>query len=209
MTGSIKDRMALHILQQGYARGAARTRRPIVEATSGNTGISIAGIGRALGHPVTIFMPDWMSRERIDLIRSLGFAEIHLVSRERGGSSAASSGPRSSPRRQPGAFLPRQFSNEDNVAAHETTGPEIWWQLRYHGLEPDAFVAGVGTGGTIMGVGRFLRQMHPRSDPPARAGRTPRRCPPGTRWASTASRASPTSSSRRSSTSTSSTRWST
>ena len=62
----------------------------------------------------------------------------------------------------PGAFLPRQFANEDNVAAHaDTTGPEIWWQLRFHGLTPDAFVAGVGTGGTVMGVGSFLRQMKP------------------------------------------------
>ena len=102
--------------------------RPIVEATSGNTGISIAGVGRAMGHPVTIFMPDWMSRERIDLIRSLGARSAW--SAEEGGSSAASNGRGS--RRSPhhGAFLPRQFSNEDNIEAHyETTGPEIWWQL--------------------------------------------------------------------------------
>ena len=63
MTGSIKDRMALHIVRQGYVRGLLEAGAPIVEATSGNTGISIAGVGRALGHPVTIFMPDWMSRE--------------------------------------------------------------------------------------------------------------------------------------------------
>ena len=70
MTGSIKDRMALHILSQGYARGRLEPGAWIVEATSGNTGISVAGIGRAMGHPVKIFMPDWMSLERIDLIRS-------------------------------------------------------------------------------------------------------------------------------------------
>ena len=84
MTGSIKDRMALHILRQGYSRGLLEPGAWIVEATSGNTGISVAGIGRAMGHPVKIFMPDWMSRERIDLIRSLG-AEIELISKEEGG----------------------------------------------------------------------------------------------------------------------------
>jgi len=162
MTGSIKDRMALHILGQGYARGLLGAGAPIVEATSGNTGISMAGIGRALGHPVTIFMPDWMSQERKDLIRSLG-ATIHMVSKEAGGFLGAIEQAEKFAAGHPGAFLPRQFSNEDNVAAHaETTGPEIWWQLRYSGLTPDAFVAGVGTGGTIMGTGRFLREMHPR-----------------------------------------------
>ena len=72
MTGSIKDRMALHILRTAYQNGSIRPGDTIVEATSGNTGISFAAIGRALGHPVTIFMPEWMSRERKDLIRSLG-----------------------------------------------------------------------------------------------------------------------------------------
>jgi len=161
MTGSIKDRMALHILGRGYARGVLRPGAPIVEATSGNTGISMAGIGRALGHPVTIFMPDWMSQERKDLIRSLG-ATIQLVSKEAGGFLGAIARAEAFAAAQRGAFLPRQFSNEDNSAAHaETTGPEIWWQLRHHGLTPDAFVAGVGTGGTIMGTGRFLREMRP------------------------------------------------
>ena len=81
MTGSIKDRMALHILEHAYAQGTLRPGDHIVEATSGNTGISIAAIGRAMGHRVVIFMPEWMSSERIALLRSLG-AEIHLVSRE-------------------------------------------------------------------------------------------------------------------------------
>ena len=75
MTGSIKDRMAFHILEQGYARGNLKPGNLVIEATSGNTGIAFAAIGRALGHPVTIFMPSWMSEERINLIRSLG-AEI-------------------------------------------------------------------------------------------------------------------------------------
>jgi cysteine synthase A len=161
MTGSIKDRMALYILRHGHLKGALGPGAPIAEATSGNTGIAFAAIGRALGHPVTIFMPDWMSQERKDLIRSLG-ADIRLVSREDGGFLGAIRLAEDFARRTPGAFLPRQFENEDNAAAHfETTGPEIWWQLRFHGLKPDAFVAGVGTGGTVMGVGRFLRSMKP------------------------------------------------
>ena len=161
LTGSIKDRMALHILERARTSGRLAPGQPIAEATSGNTGIAFAGVGRATGHPVTIFMPDWMSHERIALIKSLG-AEIHLVSRGEGGflgsiqlAEACAQGPM-------GAFLPRQFSNEDNCAAHEaTTGPEILWQLREHGLKPDAFVAGVGTGGTVMGVGRFLKRSAP------------------------------------------------
>jgi cysteine synthase A len=161
MTGSIKDRMALHILRKGYQRGVLKPGAPIAEATSGNTGISFSALGRALGHPVTIFMPDWMSQERKDLIRSLG-ARIRLVSREEGGFLASIRLAEELAVQNPGCFLPEQFANEDNPEAHATTtGPEIWWQLRYHGLKPDAFVAGVGTGGTIMGVGSFLKKMHP------------------------------------------------
>ncbi len=161
LTGSIKDRMALHILQRAYERGTLRPGGLLVEATSGNTGISFAALGRALGHPVSIFMPDWMSRERIDLIRSLG-ARIHLVSREEGGFLGSIRLAEELAATVEGAFLPRQFSNDDNVEAHATTtGPEIWWQLRYGNLLPDAFVAGVGTGGTIMGVGRALRALRP------------------------------------------------
>jgi cysteine synthase A len=159
MTGSIKDRMALHVVRRGYECGRLKPGGRIIEATSGNTGISFAAIGRAMGNPVTIFMPGWMSKERIDLIQSFG-AEIHLVSREEGGFLGSIEKAEELARNTPGSFLPRQFSNEDNVAAHEeATGPEIWWQLAYHDLKPDGFVAGVGTGGTIMGVGRFLQGM--------------------------------------------------
>jgi len=161
MTGSIKDRMALHIVRRGYERGLLQPGDRLVEATSGNTGIAVAGVGRAMGHPVTVFMPDWMSRERIDLIRSLG-ADIRLVTREEGGFLGSIRMAEEMAAASEEVFLPRQFSNRDNVAAHyETTGPEIWWQLRFHGLKPDAFVAGVGTGGTVMGVGRYLRERHP------------------------------------------------
>src|SRR5262249_40426176 len=129
LTGSIKDRMALHILRQAYAAGDLRPGDTIAEATSGNTGIAFAAIGRALGHPVTIFMPDWMSRERKDLIRSYG-AQIVLVNKEEGGflGSIRLTEELSVERRD--VFLPRQFSNEANVEAHRTgTGPEIAEQL--------------------------------------------------------------------------------
>ncbi len=160
MTGSIKDRMALHIMRMGYERGTLRPGDLIVEATSGNTGISFAAIGRALGHPVRIFMPDWMSQERINLIRCLG-AGITLVTKEDGGFLGSIRLAEETAGQVDRAFLPRQFSNVDNIEAHAgTTGPEIWWQLRFRGLKPDAFIAGVGTGGTIMGVGRFLKQVH-------------------------------------------------
>lgn len=160
-TGSVKDRMALHILRRAVASGALCPGGLIVEATSGNTGISFAALGRALGHPVAIFMPDWMSSERIALIRSFG-ADIHLVSRDEGGFLGSIAMAEDLAARTEGAFLPRQFSNVANSAAHEqTTGPEILTQLRTTGLSPDAIVAGVGTGGTIMGAGRFLRAQVP------------------------------------------------
>ena len=157
LTGSIKDRMALHILKKAVHCGLLKPGGYIAEATSGNTGISFCAVGRALGQRVRIFMPDWMSQERKDLIRTFG-AEIQLVSREEGGFLGSIALAEAFAKSTPGAFLPRQFSNEENAQAHyESTGPEIWWQLDAHNLIPDAFVAGVGTGGTVMGVGRFLR----------------------------------------------------
>src|SRR5690349_12851391 len=160
-TGSIKDRMALHIIMRAYETGSLAPGGLIVEATSGNTGISFAALGRALGHPVTIFMPDWMSEERKTLIRGYG-ATIRLVSAEEGGFLGSIRLAEELANRTPGAFLPRQFANVHNVEAHaRTTGPEVWEQLRWNDLTPDAFVAGVGTGGTIMGVGGFLREVNP------------------------------------------------
>jgi cysteine synthase A len=104
-------------------------------------------------------MPDWMSEERINLIRSLG-AKVHLVSREEGGFLGSIAMAKSHAQCDHCVFLPSQFSNEDNVETHYlSTGPELWWQLRFRSMKPDAFVAGVGTGGTIMGVGRFLKEQ--------------------------------------------------
>lgn len=160
LTGSIKDRMALNIMYEAYNSCAIKPGDTIIEATSGNTGIAFAAIGRALGHPVKIIMPNWLSKERIDIIRSMG-AEVVLVSKEEGGflgsikmcEELAKKGD---------VFLPRQFENRYNEEAHEkTTGMEIWEQLKSSGLIPDAFVAGVGTGGTVMGVGKCLKAKQP------------------------------------------------
>ena len=161
LTGSIKDRMALHILRRARESGELQPGGLIVEATSGNTGISFSAVGRALGHPVTIFMPDWMSAERIALIGSFG-ATIRLVSKEEGGFLGSIALAEALAASTPGAFLPRQFANDENCEAHfRTTGPEIWAQLQSEQLDPEAFVAGVGTGGTMMGTGRFLRSKRP------------------------------------------------
>lgn len=161
LTGSIKDRMALHIIKKSYERGRLKPGDTIAEATSGNTGIAFSALGRALGHKVTIFMPDWMSQERINLMKSYG-ADIELVSKEEGGFLGSIDKADKLAEECENVFLPHQFSNEDNCEAHyTTTGPEIWHQLQEIGLKPDAIVAGVGTGGTIMGAGRYLREMNP------------------------------------------------
>jgi cysteine synthase A len=161
LTGSVKDRMALFVLEQAYREGRIRPGDRIAEATSGNTGISFAAIGRALGHPVTIFMPDWMSGERMALIASFG-AAIVPVSREQGGFQGSIARADAQGSLDARVFLPHQFSNDANVRAHlETTGPEIWLQMSTAGIAPAAFVAGVGTGGTVMGAGRYLRSINP------------------------------------------------
>ena len=161
ITGSIKDRMALYILQKAYETGNIKAGDTIVEATSGNTGIAFSAIGKALGHRVRVVMPDWMSKERLDIIRSLG-AEIIPISKEEGGFLGSIRRTEEIAASEPNIFLPRQFANEGNAAAHQHgTGKEIWWQLHDNGIVPDAFVAGVGTGGTVMGVGAFLRSKKP------------------------------------------------
>lgn len=161
MTGSIKDRIAFHVINKAYKLGKLAPGDMIIEATSGNTGISFAAVGRALGHPVTIFMPNWMSKERKDLISSLG-ARIMLVSKEQGGFLGSIAAADSMAAEVGHAFLPHQFSNPDNPEAHYMhTGPETWFQMQSRELTPDAFVAGVGTGGTVMGTGRFLKEKNP------------------------------------------------
>jgi cysteine synthase A len=179
MTGSVKDRMAEHILRRAYERGELKRGDTIVEASSGNTGISFAAIGRALGHPVRIYMPNWMSQERVRLIQSLG-AEIIPVSHEQGGFVGSIAMAEKYATSHADVFLPRQFENQANIDAHyESTGPEIEYQLTEFDAIADAFVAGVGTGGTVMGVGAYLRRdgatvrihpLEPANSPTLRTG---------------------------------------
>ena len=161
-TGSIKDRMAYYIMWDAALTGKLKPGMMVAEATSGNTGISIVAISRFLGHEVTIFMPDWMSSERISLIKSFG-ANIRLVTKEEGGFIGSIAMANKLKEENPEkVFLPLQFENEMNSKAHYfSTGFEIYNQMNSQGITPDAFVAGVGTGGTIMGTGKFLREAYP------------------------------------------------
>jgi cysteine synthase len=156
-TGSIKDRMAASILLRARATGRLQPGQPIVEVTSGNAGIALAAMGTCLGHPVTIFMPDWMSQERRSLLTGFG-ARLELVSRAEGGFLGALDLAKQFAADH-GAFQSSQFANPDNVAGHaDGTGPELLAQLAGEGGAPDAFVAGVGTGGTVMGVAEAFRR---------------------------------------------------
>ncbi|MFG0252206.1 MAG: PLP-dependent cysteine synthase family protein, partial [Phycisphaerales bacterium JB038] len=179
MTGSVKDRMAAHIVRTAYETGQLKPGDSIVEASSGNTGISFAAIGRALGHFVRIYMPDWLSQERVLLMHNFG-AEVIPVSKAQGGFTASIAMADEYAEENDNVFLPRQFDNPANAEAHElTTGPEIERQLSLLGRQADAFVAGVGTGGTVMGVGRYLRRngrkaqahpLEPANSPTLRTG---------------------------------------
>ena len=162
LTGSAKDRVAINILEKAYNSGELKKESTIVEATSGNMGISFSAIGRLLGHRVIIFMPDWMSQERVKLMKSFG-AEIRLVSREEGGFLGCIRKSEEYRDQHENVFLPRQFANEDNAEAHYlTTGNEIWRQMQERNIVPEAVVAGVGTGGSIMGIGRYLKEQNPK-----------------------------------------------
>jgi cysteine synthase A len=179
MTGSIKDRMAAHILRVAYRSGSLHPGDTIVEASSGNTGISFAAIGTALGHPVRIFMPDWMSRERVQLIASFGAVVVGVSHEEMGFCGAIAMAKRYAESHDH-VFSPQQFAHPANVEAHALyTGPEIESQLSALGRRADAFIAGVGTGGTVMGVGEYLRRdgrkirihpLEPANSPTLRTG---------------------------------------
>jgi len=159
-SGSVKDRIARFMLEEAARRGELRPGDVIVEATSGNTGIALAFVGRELGHHVMIFMPEHMSIERRLIMENLG-ASVRLTPRE--GSFEGAVAARDTYRGKPGFFVPDQFGNPDNARCHrETTGQEILAQVRDRAAgRIDAFVAGVGTGGTLMGVARALRDAWP------------------------------------------------
>lgn len=154
LTGSIKDRVAFYILKNGKAKGTLKENMPIIEATSGNTGISLAAIGKKYKHKVYIFMPDWVSKERIDLMKGYG-AEVLLYSKEEGGFIRCIEEAKKLAMAKKG-FLANQFANNDNFLAHyETTGKEIIAQVPENIY---GFVSGVGTGGTLMGTGKRLKE---------------------------------------------------
>lgn len=154
-TGSVKDRVAEYIIERAAARGELKPGQPIVEVTSGNTGIAFAAVGARCGYPVHIFMPDWASDERKKLMRMYG-ATLHEVTREEGGFMGAFE-KADKLAEEIDAYMPLQFENPDNVEAHYLgTGAEIIKQL------PDVtdFVSGIGTGGTLMGVGKALKEYN-------------------------------------------------
>ena len=155
-TGSVKDRIALRMLREAREAGALQPGQTILEPSSGNTGISLAMIGARMGHPVRIVMPDNTTPEREQLLRLFG-AEI-VPSPGAEGSNGAVRLAQSLADADPAVFMPYQYGNEANPAAHyATTGPEILEQVP----DVDVFVAGLGTGGTLTGVGRYLKERRP------------------------------------------------
>lgn len=155
-TGSVKDRIALAMVESARSSGRLEPGQTILEPSSGNTGISLALVGRLLGHPVRIVMPDNTTPEREQLLRLYG-AEIVPSPGAEGSNGAVRLAQRLA-EEDPSVFMPYQYGNGANPGAHEaTTGPEILAQVP----EVDAFVAGLGTGGTLTGVGRFLKRSRP------------------------------------------------
>lgn len=157
-SGSIKDRMALQILRSAYSCGSLEPKDTIIEATSGNTGIAFAAMGAFLGHSVEIYMPDWLSEERKQLLRFYG-AKLHEISAKKGGFLRCIELADEKSQKN-GFFCPRQFENSSNPLAHFTnTAPEMELGLLKAGLgDIDAFVTGAGTGGTIMGFFRYFEE---------------------------------------------------
>ncbi len=158
--GSVKDRPACYMIKKAEESGELKKGKCILEPTSGNTGIALAMIGASEGYPVTLVMPGCVSVERSRILEAYG-AEVVLTPAEEGTDGAIRLAYRMVEENPERYYMPNQFKNENNSLAHyETTGPEILTQA---GGEVDVFLAGMGTTGTLMGTGRFLKEQNPRT----------------------------------------------
>jgi cysteine synthase A len=157
-SGSIKDRMAFQILKAAYLVGTINPNDTIVEATSGNTGIAFAAMGAYLGHPVQIYMPSWLSKERKRLLQFYGAKLIEITAKQGGFQRCIELAAKKSSKN--GFFGPKQFENSWNVLAHaQTTAPELENVIKNNKMgDLDAFITGMGTGGTIMGFQHYFSQ---------------------------------------------------
>ena len=155
LTGSIKDRMAYYIITEAYKNKTLKKNQPIIEATSGNTGISLAAVGAKFNNPVYIFMPDWVSKERKKIMEKYG-AKVYLVSKQEGGFVECIKRANQLAKELNG-FRPNQFENKLNEEINYMTTAQ---EIINKNIKIRGFVSGVGTGGTLMGIGKKLKEIY-------------------------------------------------